>query len=143
MFWWKILARFPEAVAEERNHISETRLPLKCWKCQWKEFDSIDNSAYKTGMENFTRVYIHEKKLVTLSKEQDRPLLNVSSTVITLGLCTDLPNYVRETLSLGPKSAVLDMVNPKILSPDFSRFSRLWTTMCISSYFGSAMCMHH
>ena len=56
---------------------------------------------------------IHEKKLVTLSREQDRPLLNVSSTVITLGLCTDLPNYVRETLSLGPKSAVLDKVNPK------------------------------
>ena len=40
-------------------------------------------------------------------------MLNVSKTVITLGLCTDLPNYVRETLSLGPKSAVLDKVNPK------------------------------
>ena len=50
---------------------------------------------------------------MTLSREQDRPLLNVSSTVITLGLCTDLPNYVRKTLSLGPKSAVLDKVNPK------------------------------
>ena len=37
----------------------------------------------------------------------------MNSTVVTLGLCTDLPNYVRETLSLGPKSAVLDKVNPK------------------------------
>ena len=56
---------------------------------------------------------LHSNKLRNLYLEQDRPLLNVSKTVITYGLNYDLPKYLMDTFSLGPKSADLDKVNPK------------------------------
>ena len=49
-------------------------------------------------------------------------LLNVSKTVITYGLNCDLPKYVMDTLSLGPKSAVLDKVNPKNILAELDLF---------------------
>ena len=39
---------------------------------------------------------VHSNKLRNLSLEQDRPLLNVSKTVITYGLNYDLPKYVMD-----------------------------------------------
>ena len=49
-------------------------------------------------------------------------MLNVSKTVITYGLNYDLPKYVMDTLSLGPKSAVLDKVNPKNILAELDLF---------------------
>ena len=54
----------------------------------------------------------HYKKLLNLSEEQERPLFNVKNTVIAHDLDTDPPSYVLETLSLGPKNAVLDRFEP-------------------------------
>ena len=65
---------------------------------------------------------IHSKKLQRLSAEQDRPLLNVSNTVVCFGLKCDLPKYVLDTLSLGPKSAILDKVNPKNILTELDLF---------------------
>ena len=48
-----------------------------------------------------------------LSEDQERPLFNVQNTVIVCGLETQPPAYVMETLSLGPKNAVLDRFDPK------------------------------
>ena len=48
-------------------------------------------------------------KLHRLSREQERPLFNVENTVICLDLPKQPPQYVLDTLSLGPKNAVLDV----------------------------------
>ena len=55
----------------------------------------------------------HNKKLLALSKEQGQPLFNVKNTVITHELDNIPPTYVMQTLSLGPKNAVLDKFEPK------------------------------
>ena len=46
---------------------------------------------------------IHNKKLVALSEEQERPLFNVKNTVVLCGVDIPPPRYVMETLALGPK----------------------------------------
>ena len=55
----------------------------------------------------------HAKKLSNLSDEQQRPLFNVKNTVVIHDLDKTPPTYVLETLSLGPKNAVLDRFEPK------------------------------
>ena len=55
----------------------------------------------------------HNKKLLSLSDEQERPLFNVKNTVVVHGLDRNPPSYVLETLSLGPKTSVLDRFEPK------------------------------
>ena len=55
----------------------------------------------------------HSKKLERLSEEQERPLFNVGNTVVLHQLDTVPPQYVIDTLSLGPKNPVLDRFNPK------------------------------
>ena len=52
---------------------------------------------------------IHNKKLMTLSSEQGKPLFSVHNTVTLCDLNITPPKYVMETLSLGPKSAVLNI----------------------------------
>ena len=51
------------------------------------------------------------KKLLNLSIEQDKPLLSINNTVICHELDVVPPKYVMETLSLGPKNAVLENFN--------------------------------
>ena len=58
---------------------------------------------------------VHNSKLAALSEEQQRPLFNVSNTVVLCGLETTPPKYVMETLALGPKNAILDKFDPKDL----------------------------
>ena len=55
----------------------------------------------------------HDKKLLTLSEEQQRPLFTVRNTVVAHNLNVEPPSYVLETLSLGPKNAVLDRFDAK------------------------------
>jgi len=55
----------------------------------------------------------HNKKLCVLSEEQERPLFSVQNTVIQCELDHPLLNYIINTLSLGPKNAVLDKFNPR------------------------------
>ena len=54
-----------------------------------------------------------EKKMLTLSEEQNSPLFNVKNTVILCDLQKTPPKYVLETLSLGPKNSVLNKFDPK------------------------------
>ena len=54
----------------------------------------------------------HSKKLRNLAEEQERPLIGVKNTVFLCNLDSNPPSYVLETLSLGPKNAVLDKFNP-------------------------------
>ena len=58
-----------------------------------------------------TRVKTHREQF--LSKEQERPLFNVKNTVVLCDVETPPPAYVMQTLSLGPKNAVLDKFDPK------------------------------
>ena len=51
------------------------------------------------------------KKLVNLSNEQKKPLLSINNTVICHKLDVVPPKYVLDTLSLGPKNAVLENFN--------------------------------
>ena len=51
------------------------------------------------------------KKLRTLSDEQDRPLFNIRNTVICYELDLLPPKFVMETLALGPKNDVLEKFN--------------------------------
>ena len=55
----------------------------------------------------------HNKKLVQLSEDQERPLFKVGNTVVLHQLDATPPQYVLDTLSLGPKNPVLDRFNPK------------------------------
>ena len=54
----------------------------------------------------------HNKKLLALSEEQQRPLFSVQNTVILHELDETPPKYVMDTLSLGPKNSVLEKLNP-------------------------------
>ena len=60
-----------------------------------------------------TQQNTHNKKLCALSEEQERPLFSVKNTVVMCDLTITPPKYVLETLSLGPKNAVLDAFEPK------------------------------
>ena len=48
------------------------------------------------------------EKLRKLSLEQERPLFEITNTVICYDLNIKPPKYVMETLSLGPKNVVLE-----------------------------------
>ena len=56
---------------------------------------------------------VHNKKLLALSAEQERPLFSVDNTVVAYELDHQPPEYVMKTLALGPKNAVLDDFDPK------------------------------
>ena len=55
----------------------------------------------------------HRKKLEWLSKRQQRPLFDVQDTVKIADRDIHQPQYVIDTLALGPKNAVLDNFDPK------------------------------
>ena len=65
---------------------------------------------------------IHNKKLLDLSEEQGKPLFNVKNTVICYELDKEPPEYVLETLSLGPKNAVMDPVDLKQILMELDLF---------------------
>ena len=55
----------------------------------------------------------HFKKLQNLSLDQGKPLFRTENTVKWVDIDNPPPAYVIETLSLGPRSAVIDEFNPK------------------------------
>ena len=57
-------------------------------------------SRIKRRLTRQDRAAIHNKKLLALSEEQEKPLFNVKNTVIAYQLDTAPPKYVMETLSL-------------------------------------------
>ena len=55
----------------------------------------------------------HKKKLHSLSREQERPLFNVHDTVKFVDVDQMPPQYVLDTLALGPNKSILDKFNSK------------------------------
>ena len=53
----------------------------------------------------------HRKKLCNLSEKQSRPLLSVENTVIFSEFAGNIPNYVRQTLALGPRHPIMSKFN--------------------------------
>ena len=72
----------------------------------------------------------HDKKLCTLSPEQERPLFNVKNTVTLFQLDKTPPKYVLETLSLSPKISVLDKFEPEDILMELDCF----LNHCVEKY---------
>ena len=68
---------------------------------------------YAVAKERVKVVSVHQKKLNMLSKEQARPLRSSLDTVKVVDDDIKPPQYVMDTLALGPKNPVLDKFNPK------------------------------
>ena len=56
------------------------------------------------------------------NQEQEHPLFSVENTVILHGLDRTPPSYVMDTLSLGPKNAVLDRFESKDVLAEMDGF---------------------
>ena len=92
---------------DEKRHDLQSNAPLKC-------LPSIALYTRETRIATRRKqLRTHNKKLENLSEEQERPLFNVQNTVVLCGLETPPPAYVMETLSLGPRNAILDRFDPK------------------------------
>ena len=92
-------------VAEKRKEI-QNKIPLKL-------LPSVALHTRQSARGTRKEVKnIHQKKLLALSEQQERPLFNVKNTVTLHKLEEIPPAYVLDTLSLGPKNAVLEKFNP-------------------------------
>ena len=92
---------------DEKRKTLQEAAPVKC-------MPSIATYTRLSRIEvRQTQTRTHNKKLLQLSERQGHPLFNVENTVVQCGLDRPPPSYVLETLSLGPKNAVLDRVEPK------------------------------
>ena len=65
---------------------------------------------------------IHNKKLMTLSLSQEKPLFNVEKTVIFYEFQGHIPNYVHQTLALGPRHPVMTKFNDKDILVELDSF---------------------
>ena len=73
----------------------------------------IFHSRYDRRIAHREQSAKHNKKLTNLSEEQERPLFQVLNTVRLCDIDLKPPKYVFDTLSLGPKHAVLDKIDSK------------------------------
>ena len=73
----------------------------------------------------------HNEKLCVLSQEQERPLFSVSNTVKLYELTKAPPNYVIETLSLGPRNPVLDQFDSKEVLANLDSFLHYCQKKCV------------
>ena len=73
----------------------------------------------------------HNQKLCALAEEQERPLFNVSNTVRLLELKKTPPAYVIETLSLGPRSPVLNKFDSKEVLATLDEFLHHCKNNCV------------
>ena len=77
-----------------------------------------------TNVVQRNQIQIHNKKLAALAEEQERPLFSIKNTVIQYELDDTLPEYIANTLSLGPKNAVLDNFNPRAVLAEVDKLLR-------------------
>ena len=109
-------AELAKARKQKETHVNviETKRTLLRNKVQPKFIHSIifhtRNSVNQTkhDVQN-----THSKKLSALSKEQQRPLFDVHDTIKICDNDIKPPQYVIDTLALGPRNAVLDEFNQK------------------------------
>ena len=84
---------------------AKARIPVKCLP------SVILHTRYDVHQIREKQSIKLSEKLRKLSLEQDRPLFEVTNTVICYDLNIKPPKYVMETLSLGPKNVVLEKLN--------------------------------
>ena len=89
-----------------RNELKQT-MPVKC-------FPSLILYT-RLNLHKYTKDLSqkHNEKLSRLSKEQEKPLLNIQNTVICYGIEKTPPKYVLETLSLGPRNSTIERFDRK------------------------------
>ena len=51
----------------------------------------------------------HEKKLANLALHQQKPLFNVTNTVKLYDVSINIPDYVMQTLAMGPRNPIMDV----------------------------------
>ena len=100
-----------EMVAEKRSRLKEN-LPTKLIPSVIL-FSRIKLSETRTQV-----VKTHTKKLENLAHQQERPLFTVPDTVKLLDLDLQPPQYVLDTLALGPNNSILDKFNRKEMLAD-------------------------
>ena len=90
---------------EERHNSMKTHVNVK-----W--LPSIQLHIRYVVAQEKTKVHdTHQRKLKMLSKEQSRSLFGLHDTVVDYDI--QIPQYVMDTLTLGPKNPVLIKFNPK------------------------------
>lgn len=94
-----------EKVTIQRNNVKQ-EIPEKLFP------SIIVHTRIDTEELRFEQNSKFNDKLYRLSLEQDQPLFNVKNTVFCFNLLKTPPKYIMETLSLGPKNAVLEKFNP-------------------------------
>ena len=92
---------------QEKRELVKSKVPTKCIP------SVILHTRLMRCKSHRDQLRTHNKKLQNLSYDQERPLFNVQNTVVLCGLDAPPPAYVQETLSLGPKNAVLDRFDSK------------------------------
>ena len=108
----KELYRAKEDQATLHNKVSERRVEIQNIIPD-KLLPSVAFHSRQNAREARNEVRsIHHKKLLALSEEQERPLFSVRNTVTLHNLDEEPPAFVIDTLSLGPKNAVLQRFNP-------------------------------
>ena len=101
---------------DERRTILRDKTPVKCIP------SIVLHTRIAVKEHRKKQTAIHDKKLSSLSEDQERPLFSVKNTVITCELDKEPPAYVMETLSLGPKNAVLNPFEPKDIFTELDLF---------------------
>ncbi len=86
---------------DEKRQILRENIPKKCIP------SVILHSRIERKKNRQSTQQTHKKKLQNLSEKQNRPLFNVENTVIVCEFTGHIPNYVKQTLSLGPRHPVM------------------------------------
>ena len=100
-----------ETVAEKRSLLKDS-LPAKLIPSVIL-FSRIKISETRKLVAN-----THSKKLENLSSQQERPLFEVHDTVKLVDLDQNPPQYVLDTLALGPNNSILDKFSQKEMLAD-------------------------
>ena len=84
----------------------------------------------------------HDKKIKMLSEEQRKPEYNVNESIKVLNVGVPIPDFVRNSLSQGPRSPVLDRFdkkNPACQSRIFWKKERT----CLFQFACTCICLLH
>ena len=92
---------------EEKRDILKQKLPAKCVA------SAVVYSRIQRVSSRKLVAQKHDKKLKTLSLQQQKPLFNVKNTIRIVDVPINIPNYVIQTLALGPRNPVLTRFNEK------------------------------
>ena len=95
------------SLLEEKRCALRDKIPYHCLPSVvvYSRLDRIENRKIV--------VATHVKKLKELSLRQQKPLFNVSNTVKICNVSKTIPNYVMQTLAMGPRNPVMEKFDEK------------------------------